>query len=284
MARRVAGDTGCKATVLSANLADLAPVPWTLRDDAAAPERLPSEIVVPVDKVANAAFGGRRGGAKPTRRPGKLCDLACHRQRRPDAMAPSYAPAPVYDAATSASTAHRGDNPSITAACGAANNHHEEEHTMSITSTRLAIGFAAGSLSHLVFQGAYGSLLHAANLLPMLPWSLMPVPPLGVPQTASLAFWAGLWGVGYAVLEPRLTAHFGRWLGALLLGAVALISHWFIAQPLKGFGIGGGFHAAMVAIEIGFAVVFGLGLAALFQVGLMLVRQPAQAVSRALQS
>jgi hypothetical protein len=64
VARRVAGDTGCKATVLSANLADLAPVPWTLRDDAAAPERLPSEIVVPVDKVANAAFGGRRGGGE----------------------------------------------------------------------------------------------------------------------------------------------------------------------------------------------------------------------------
>ncbi len=153
---------------------------------------------------------------------------------------------------------------------------------MSTIPTRLAIGFAAGALSHLVFQGAYGSLLHAAQLLPALPWSLMPTQPLGVPQSVSLAFWAGLWGVGYAAVEPQLTARVGRWLGALLLGAVALISHWFIAQPLKGFGIGGGFHASKMAIEIGFAVVFGLGLAALFKAGLRFVRQQAQAAPRAL--
>lgn len=61
VARRAAGATGCKATVLSADPADFAPVQWTWRDDAAAPERLPSEIVVPVDDVANAAFGGQRG-------------------------------------------------------------------------------------------------------------------------------------------------------------------------------------------------------------------------------
>ena len=39
----------------------------------------------------------------------------------------------------------------------------------------------------------------------------MPVPPLGVPKSLSLGFWAGLWGLVYAVLEPRLTALFGWW-------------------------------------------------------------------------
>ena len=141
---------------------------------------------------------------------------------------------------------------------------------MSNLSTRLALGFAAGFLSHLVFQGAFGSALYAAHLLPALPWSLMPVPPLGVPRSLSLGFWAGLWGLAYAVLEPRLTAGFGRWPGGLVFGALPLAGHWFVALPLKGFGIGGGFHPAMVPIEIGFHLVFGLGLAILFRAGLLL--------------
>ena len=54
---------------------------------------------------------------------------------------------------------------------------------MATTSTRLFSGFIAGFLSHLIFQGALGSALYAAHLLPTLPWSLAPVPPLGVPMS-----------------------------------------------------------------------------------------------------
>ena len=141
---------------------------------------------------------------------------------------------------------------------------------MSAISTRLFLGFIAGALSHLVFQGAFGALLHAAGLLPMLTWSLAPVPPLGIPRSVSLAFWAGLWGIAYAIVEPRLTARLGWWIGGLVFGIAPLLVHWFVAQPLKGLGIGGGFHAAMVPIEIGFHLVFGLGLAILFRAGLAL--------------
>jgi len=55
----------------------------------------------------------------------------------------------------------------------------------------------------------HSSVLYAAHLVLALPWSLMPVLPLGVPKSLSLGFWAGLWGLVYAVLEPRLTALFG---------------------------------------------------------------------------
>jgi hypothetical protein len=76
----------------------------------------------------------------------------------------------------------------------------------------LVLGFVAGFLSHLIFQGAFGSVLYAASLLPALPWSLAPVPPLGVPSSLSLGFWAGLWGVVYVLLEGQLTALLG-WVG-----------------------------------------------------------------------
>jgi hypothetical protein len=136
---------------------------------------------------------------------------------------------------------------------------------MPMTPTLLLLGFLAGALSHLIFQGALGTVLYAANLLPGLIWSLMPVPPLGVPKTLSLAFWAGLWGVVYALLERRLTALFGWWVGGLVFGVAPLLVHWFVAQPLKGLG---GLHPGMVPIEIAFHLVFGIGTAIIFRSGL----------------
>ena len=149
---------------------------------------------------------------------------------------------------------------------------------MSTTSTRLLLGFTAGFLSHLVFQGALGTLLYAAHLVPALPWSLEPVPPLGVPKTLSLALWAGLWGIVYSLLELRLTARLGRWLGGIAFAfALPLVGHWFVAQPLKGFGIGGGFHLAVVPVELAFTVAFGFGTAIIFGSGLVLARRRVRA-------
>jgi hypothetical protein len=154
----------------------------------------------------------------------------------------------------------------------------------STISTRLFFGFLAGSLSHLIFQGGFGAILYAANLLPALPWSLMPVEPLGVPRSLNFAFWAGLWGLGYALLEPRLTAHFGRWLGGLVYGLAPLAGYWFVVLPLKGLGIGGGFHLAMVPIEIGFHAIFGIGVAILFRAAFVLARRRVPATPEALHS
>lgn len=133
---------------------------------------------------------------------------------------------------------------------------------------RLLVGFIAGVLSHLIFQGALGALLYAANLIPALPWSLMPVPPLGVPRSISLAFWAGLWGLIYAMVEEHLTVRFGWWAGGLVFGVLPLLGHWFVALPLKGLGLGGGFDPARMPIEIAFHLVFGIGVAILFRSGL----------------
>jgi hypothetical protein len=133
---------------------------------------------------------------------------------------------------------------------------------------RLLVGFIAGVLSHLIFQGALGALLYAANLIPALPWSLMPVPPLGVPRSISLAFWAGLWGLVYATVEEHLTVRFGWWAGGLVFGVLPLLGHWFVALPLKGLGLGGGFDPARVPVEIAFHLVFGIGVAILFRSGL----------------
>ena len=146
---------------------------------------------------------------------------------------------------------------------------------MPTISTRLLLGFLAGALSHLIFQGGFSSILYAANIVPNLPWSLAPVPPLGVPKTLSLCFWAGLWGVAYALLEPRLSARFGWWLGGLVFGIAPLVVLWFVVLPLKGLGVGGGFHPATLPIVIAAHLLFGLGTAILFRSGLVLARRKA---------
>jgi hypothetical protein len=136
---------------------------------------------------------------------------------------------------------------------------------------RLAAGFAAAALSHLTVQTAAIAAFYAACApVPFPPWSTAPVPPLGVPVTLSAAFWGGLWGAAYAALEPRLTARLGWWRGGLAFGALPLLALWFVALPLKGLPVGGGFAPSVMLVAVVLHAVFGLGTAAFFRAGLRL--------------
>ncbi len=126
---------------------------------------------------------------------------------------------------------------------------------------RLLIGFVAGALAHLLFQGAFGALLYAAGLAPNLVWSLEPLPPLGVPTTVNNMFWDGLWGMVYALVAQRLTAMLGLVGGGVAFGFAPLLVFWFLVLPLKGAGVGGGFEPEMVLRTVSFDAVFGLGTA-----------------------
>ena len=140
-----------------------------------------------------------------------------------------------------------------------------------MTPTRLLLGFLAGFLSVLTFQSGLVAVLHAAGAVPSAPWSMAPVPPFGVPRSLSAAFWGGLWGVAYALLEPRLTARLGWWPGGLAFGAVLpVLVLWFVVLPLKGLPVGGGFAPAGVLLAIVVHAVFGLGTALVFRFGLRL--------------
>jgi hypothetical protein len=153
---------------------------------------------------------------------------------------------------------------------------------MSEISTRLLLGFGAGALSHVIFQGGLGAVYYAAGMIPALPWSLMPVPPFGVPTTLNYAFWAGLWGIAYALLEPRLTARVGRIGGGLVFGVAALLVRWFIVLPVKGAAVAEGLQPQAVVIYVGFHLIFGIGLALLFGAALGLTQRGTQASPKTL--
>ena len=140
-----------------------------------------------------------------------------------------------------------------------------------MTPTRIAVGFVAGFLAVLTFQSGLVAILHAAGAVPFAPWSLAPVPPFGAPRSLSAAFWGGLWGIAYALLEPRLTARLGWWAGGLAFGAVLpVLVLWFVVMPLKGQPVGGGFSASRVLLTVVIQAAFGLGTAVIFRVGLRL--------------
>ena len=143
--------------------------------------------------------------------------------------------------------------------------------------TRLAAGFVAGFLAVLIFSGSAIAVLHAAALFPMPGWSLMPVPPFGVPQSLVSGFWGGLWGVAYALLEPRLTKHLGWWPGGLVFGAVLPFAVFLLVVPaLKGMTIGPGLVPSMFLLSLFLHAVFGLGTAILFRLGQHLVGRKAR--------
>jgi hypothetical protein len=141
--------------------------------------------------------------------------------------------------------------------------------------SRFTLGFLAGAASHIVFQGALGALYYGIGLIPGFIWNLTPVPPYGVPQTVSLAFWAGLWGILYVHLEPRLTARFGRLPGGLLFGIAPLLGRWLVVLPLKGAPFAEGLVPRTMLVFIGFHLAFGLGLAVIIGVVRSLARPEA---------
>jgi hypothetical protein len=144
-----------------------------------------------------------------------------------------------------------------------------------MTPMRLVVGFVAGFLSVLTFQSGLIAILHASGAIPFAPWRMTPVPPFGVPQSLSAAFWGGLWGVAYALLEPRLTGRLGWCLGGLAFGAVLpVLVLWFVVLPLKGQPVGGGFAPpSRVLLTVVIHAVFGLGTAILFRFGLRLAQR-----------
>ena len=142
----------------------------------------------------------------------------------------------------------------------------------SAAGTRLLSGFVAGFLATLAFHQIGVLLLHLAGMTLSLPFSLRPVPPFGVPQFISLAFWGGIWGIVF-VLSERAIARGpgGYWVCAIIFGAVfPTVFSWFVIAPLKGLPLGYGFRFPRLLTGPIVNGLWGLGTAIFF--GFMLGR------------
>lgn len=73
----------------------------------------------------------------------------------------------------------------------------------------LTFGVLAGAIAVPVFHQMTVLALHSAGYVPNPPFSLRPVPPLGVPTILNQAFWGGMWGLVFGAImlaRPRLSS------------------------------------------------------------------------------
>ena len=121
--------------------------------------------------------------------------------------------------------------------------------------------FIAGFVSTLVFHQGVLALLHAAGISPKAAFNMEAVPPLGVPQVISLAFWGGLWAIAlaYALLSQAGSGYWLWWtvLGAILPSIVAL----FVVFPLKGMPMAGGWDPKVTVGALILNGAWGFGCA-----------------------
>ena len=131
----------------------------------------------------------------------------------------------------------------------------------------LGLAFVTGFVAVPLFHQPMLALLHAVGVTSAVPYRTGPVPPLGVPQLVSQAFWGGIWGVIFALVAPRFPRSVAYWITAVLFGALALsLVAWCIVAPLKGLPIAGGGRPAAIATGLLVNGAWGFGTALLLLV------------------
>lgn len=126
---------------------------------------------------------------------------------------------------------------------------------------RVLLSFLAGFLATLIFHQIALAILHAIHFTDRAPWPMKPVPPFGIPQVISLAFWGGVWGIVMVLALAKTRAFL---LASTLFGAIlpTLVAGLVIAplrhQPIPHSG-------KMLALGLIVNAAWGLGTALLYR-------------------
>ena len=127
------------------------------------------------------------------------------------------------------------------------------------TLTRLLFSFIAGFLATLIFHQLTLAVLWVAGIAPFGPFSMEATQPFGLPAVLSLAFWGGIWGIVYGLID-RSFPRGVYWLMAFLFGAIlpSLVA-LLVVLPLKGRPMGGGWHAPLLLTAFLINGAWGIG-------------------------
>lgn len=131
-----------------------------------------------------------------------------------------------------------------------------------VTPKRLAVGFVAGFVSVLIFHQIMLAILYAIGFIGAAPYPMAATAPFGVPAVLSAAFWGGIWGIVFALVEPWFPRGGNYWIAAIVFGAIPLsLVAWFVVAPLKGAPVaaGGDINGLITALLVNGA--WGLGTA-----------------------
>jgi hypothetical protein len=134
---------------------------------------------------------------------------------------------------------------------------------------RLLLAFVAGLLSVLLFHQLALLLLHNIGFAPaqLTAYAMKATQPFGIPRVWSLALWGGVWGVLLVLFVSFFRYRIGIWGTALLFGAIApSLVTWFIAMPLRGEPVGGGWQPNGIVTSLLLNGIWGLGTILLYRI------------------
>ena len=125
--------------------------------------------------------------------------------------------------------------------------------------TRLLFSFIAGFLATLIFHQLTLAVLGAAGIAPFGPFSMQTTQPFGVPAMLSLAFWGGVWGIIYGLIDGSFPRG-AYWVMAFLFGAImpSLVA-FMVVLPLKGHPMEDGWHPSLLLTAFLINGAWGIG-------------------------
>ncbi len=109
-----------------------------------------------------------------------------------------------------------------------------------ITVKFLLLGFAAGFLAVPLGHQVMAFVHYLVGWRPTIPWDMGPNPraafgAFGLPSMINLAFWGGVWGVLWALIEPKVPRGWLYWVVAIIFGAVcATAVSAYVVPLIKG--------------------------------------------------
>lgn len=112
---------------------------------------------------------------------------------------------------------------------------------------RLLYGFIAGFFATLIFHQLTLAMLWQVGLAPFGPFSMVTTQPFGIPAMFSLAFWGGVWGTVFAIIDNKFKHLCNYWVSAFLFGAILpSLMALLVVLPLKGKPLGGGWRPSLL--------------------------------------
>ncbi|HXW27391.1 MAG TPA: hypothetical protein VEK73_21770 [Xanthobacteraceae bacterium] len=124
--------------------------------------------------------------------------------------------------------------------------------------------FVAGFISVLVFQNGAVAILHALGYAPP-PFRYDLTKPLSVPQIWSGAFWGGIWGIVFGLIEKRFPQDAMYYLACFAFGILPTLVLWFVVFPIKGLPMAAGWDPTRMLIQFVVHGCFGLGIGVLLK-------------------
>lgn len=125
---------------------------------------------------------------------------------------------------------------------------------------RLLFGFIAGFAATLIFHQLTWWVLWGVGLAPSGPFSMEITKPFGVPAVFSHAFWGGIWGIVFSMVDCRFPASSGYWVTAFLFGAVLpTMAGRLVVAPLKGVPMGSSWHLPLLLTAVLANGAWGIG-------------------------